>query len=68
MILSVMHTPNGNLVELRVEDGVYTTTLYAPVEDSERELSVLEARDLQHTIRLTRACDLEGVTVMDVRP
>jgi hypothetical protein len=68
VILSVLHTPNGNLVELCVENGVYTTTLYAPVEDSERELSVLEARDLQHTIRSARILDLEGVTVVDVRP
>ena len=67
MILSVLHTPNGNLVELRVDDGVYTTTLYAPVEDSERELSVVEARDLQHTTRVAQAFELEGVIVMDVR-
>lgn len=63
-----MHTPNGNLLELRVEDGVYTTHLYAPVEDSERELSVVEARDLQHTTRVTQAFGLEGAVVTDVRP
>ena len=63
-----MHTPNGNLIELRIDDGVYTTTPYEKVLDSERELSVLEARDLQHTTRVAQAFDLEGVIVMDVRP
>lgn len=51
MILSVMHTPNGNLVELQSEDGVYTTHLYQPVEDGIREIGIEEAKNWQRTVR-----------------
>lgn len=68
MILSVVHTPNGNLIELRVKDGVYTTHLYAPVEDGVKEIGIEEAKDWQRSIRDVRSVDRdEGINVMDVR-
>lgn len=64
-----MHTPNDNLVELRVKDGVYTTHLYSPAEDGVREIGVEEAKDWQRSVRDVRNVDreYEGVNVMDVR-
>jgi hypothetical protein len=67
MILSVIHTPNGNLLELRVEGEVYATRLYQYVEDSERELSVMDAKDLQRTIRNAEHLDSEVVIVGEVK-
>jgi hypothetical protein len=69
MILSVLHTPNGNLIELRVKGGVYTTTLYQPVKDSVREIGVEEAKDWQRSVRDVRNVDREheAVNIMDVR-
>jgi hypothetical protein len=67
MIASLMHTPNGNLLELRVEGGVYTTRLYQYVEQSEREVSVEDAKTLQRTMRAAQHLDDDAVTVMEVR-
>ena len=67
MILSVMHTPNGNLLELCVDGGVYTTRLYQYVEDSEREIGLEEAKDLQAVVRRARAFDVDATIVADVR-
>ena len=67
MIASIMHTPNGNLLELRVEGGVYTTRLYQYVEQSERDISVDDAKALQRAMRAAQHLDDDSVTVMDVR-
>ena len=69
MILSVLHTPNGNLIELRVKDGVYTTALYELAEDGVREIGVEDAKDWQRSIRDVKHVDREadGVNIMDVR-
>lgn len=69
MILSVLRTPNGNLLELRAEDGVYKTRLYQYVEDSEREIGVPEAKDLQSTVRALKALGegQQAITIVDVR-
>lgn len=65
-MLSVMHTPNGNLVELRVEDGVYTTHLYQPAEDGVREIGVEEAKEWQRTVRRLEA-ELSVIAAVDAR-
>lgn len=67
MIVSVMCTPNDNLLELRVEGGVYKTRLYQYVESSEREIGVEEAKELQSIIRRTKYLDVESVIVTDIR-
>lgn len=67
MVLSIIHTPNDNLLELVVEDGVYTTRLYQYVEDSERELSVMDAKDLQRTVRSAQCLDVEAATATEIR-
>lgn len=69
MILSVLHTPNGNLVALCVKDGVYTTRLYEPAEDGVREIGAEEAKDWQRSVRGVRLLDdeSEAVNLMDVR-
>ena len=65
-MLSVMHTPNGNLVELRVEDGVYTTHLYQPAEDGVREIGVEDAKEWQKTVRRLQG-ELAVIVAVDAR-
>jgi hypothetical protein len=69
MILSVIHTPNGNLIELRVEDGVYTTNRYELAEDGTREIGAVEAREWQQAVRAAKQVDaeIEAVNLVDVR-
>jgi len=69
VILSVLHTPNGNLIELRVKDGVYTTNRYELAEDGTREIGVVEAREWQQAVRAAKQIDaeVEAVNLMDVR-
>jgi hypothetical protein len=66
VILSVMRTPSGNLVELRAEDGVYTTHLYLPAEDGVREIGVEEAKEWQKTVRRLQG-ELSVIVAVDAR-
>ena len=66
MILSVMRTPSGNLIELHAQDGVYTTHLYQPAEDGVREIGVEEAKEWQRTVRRLQG-ELAVIVAVDAR-
>jgi len=69
VILSVIHTPNGNLIELRVKDGEYTTHRYEAADDGVRHISVEQAKEWQQAVRAAKLIgeSLDAVNIMDVR-